>query len=107
MKPCVAVVGSNATVPIVVLVVVSVKVSDPVGCMGPNAERVPVSVKAPPFGVAASAVAVVMGTSAQADPSQYLCLVEASAGLHYEKQTDPLGAKDIRRNEKIHLPQIE
>ena len=44
VKPCVAVVGSSGTVPIVAFDVVSVNVSDPVGCTGPNAESVPVSV---------------------------------------------------------------
>src|SRR5713101_1645322 len=36
---------------------------------------------------ATGALAMALTTGAQAEPSQYLCVVESAAGLHYDAQT--------------------
>jgi hypothetical protein len=38
--------------------------------------------------LAATALLVASMTGAQAEPSQYICVVEHAAGLHYDRQAD-------------------
>ena len=52
------------------------------------------------------AIALALTTVARADPSQYLCVVEQAAGLHYEKQTDAWGPQGFPPGRKYVLRRL-
>ena len=49
---------------------------------------------------------VATSTVAQADPSQYLCLAERSAALHYDKQAKTWAAQAFVPNDKFVLRRL-
>jgi hypothetical protein len=56
---------------------------------------------------ALSAILLVATTvAAQADPSQYLCIAEQSAGLHYDKQTKVWGPQAFAAQSKYILRRL-